>query len=33
LRHRVIVSPEREMEGLTADEIIRQILEGIEIPR
>jgi len=33
LRHRVIVSPEREMEGLSADEIIRQILEGIEIPR
>ena len=33
LRHRVIVSPEREMEGLSADEIIRQILETIEIPR
>lgn len=33
LRHRIIVSPEREMEGLTADEIIKQILESIEIPR
>ncbi len=33
LRHRVMVAPEREMEGLTADEIIRQILESIEIPR
>ena len=33
LRHRVVVAPEREMEGLTADEIIRQILENIEIPR
>lgn len=33
LRHRVMVSPEREMEGLTADEIVRQILESIEIPR
>ncbi|MDO5510655.1 MAG: MoxR family ATPase [Weeksellaceae bacterium] len=33
LRHRIMVSPEREMEGLTADEIIRQITEGIEIPR
>src|SRR5690606_10821154 len=33
LRHRIMVSPEREMEGLTADEIIRQILETIEIPR
>jgi len=33
LRHRIIISPEREMEGLTADEIIRQILESIEVPR
>jgi len=33
LRHRVAVSPEREMEGLSTDEVIRQILEGIEIPR
>ena len=33
LRHRIMVSPEREMEGLTTDEIIRQILENIEIPR
>ena len=33
LRHRIMVSPEREMEGLTADEIIKQILESIEIPR
>ena len=33
LRHRVMVAPEKEMEGLTADEIIRQILEAIEIPR
>ncbi len=33
LRHRIMVSPEREMEGLTAEEIIKQILESIEIPR
>ncbi|QAR31647.1 MoxR family ATPase [Ornithobacterium rhinotracheale] len=33
LRHRVIISPEREMEGLSTEEIIRQILESIEIPR
>ena len=33
LRHRIIISPEREMEGLTAEEIIKQILESIEIPR
>ena len=33
LQHRVIVTPEREMEGLTSIEIIKQILESIEIPR
>lgn len=33
LRHRVVVAPEREMEGLTTDEIIRQIMENIEVPR
>ena len=33
LRHRIVVSPEREMEGLSADEIIRQIVDSIEIPR
>lgn len=33
LRHRIIVSPEREMEGLTSEQIISQIIESIEIPR
>jgi MoxR-like ATPase len=33
LQHRVIVTPEREMEGLTSVEIIKQIIENIEIPR
>jgi len=33
LQHRVIVTPEREMEGLTSTEIIKQIIESIEIPR
>ena len=33
LHHRVIVTPEREMEGLTSDDIINQIIEMTEIPR
>jgi MoxR-like ATPase len=33
LQHRVIVTPEREMEGITSTEIIKQILENVEIPR
>ncbi|MEC4114693.1 AAA family ATPase [Myroides pelagicus] len=33
LQHRVIVSPEREMEGMTTKDIILQIIESIDIPR
>ncbi|WDO14722.1 MoxR family ATPase [Flavobacterium sp. WW92] len=33
LQHRVIVTPEREMEGITSVEIIKQVIEAIEIPR
>lgn len=33
LDHRVIVTPEREMEGLTSKQIISQIIESVEIPR
>ncbi len=33
LQHRVIVTPEREMEGISSTEIIKQIIETIEIPR
>jgi len=33
LQHRVIVTPEREMEGVTSKQVINQMLENIEIPR
>ena len=33
LQHRVIVSPEKEMEGLKAEQIIAEIIGNIEIPR
>ncbi len=33
LEHRVIVTPEREMEGITSKQIIEQIIEAVEIPR
>jgi MoxR-like ATPase len=33
LRHRIILTPEKEMEGSTADEIIGEILKKIEVPR
>ena len=33
LTHRIILTPEAEMEGITTNEVIRQILAEIEIPR
>lgn len=33
LRHRLMLTPEREMEGLTSDKVVQQIFETIEIPR
>lgn len=33
LNHRVILTPEREMEGLESEDIIKEIIEGIEVPR
>lgn len=33
LRHRIILTPEKEMEGITADELIDLIIKSLEIPR
>lgn len=33
LRHRVALTPDKEMEGLSADEVVRQIIDKIEVPR
>ena len=33
LEHRVILSPEKEMEGIKTEQIIQQIIESVEIPR
>lgn len=33
LRHRILLTPEKEMEGATADEVIQQIIHALEIPR
>ncbi|MBC7915317.1 MAG: magnesium chelatase, partial [Pyrinomonadaceae bacterium] len=33
LRHRIILTPEKEMEGLTPDDLIDSILKSIEVPR
>jgi MoxR-like ATPase len=33
LRHRLILSPSAEIEGLTADGILDDILDSVEVPR
>src|SRR6476661_3420992 len=33
LRHRIMLTPEREMEGGTPDEVVKQIMQQIEVPR
>ncbi len=33
LRHRIILNPEREMEGMTTDTVIEGIVQSVEIPR
>jgi len=33
LRHRLLLTPEKEMEGITADEVIQGFIKSIEIPR
>jgi MoxR-like ATPase len=33
LQHRMILTPEQEMEGMRLSELIRQLLDQIEVPR
>ncbi|MGG9972252.1 AAA family ATPase [Ferruginibacter sp. SUN002] len=33
LRHRIILTPEKEMEGVTPDDLIDNILKSLEVPR
>ena len=33
LNHRIILTPEREMEGLHSEDVIKNIIESIEVPR
>ncbi|HEY4156364.1 MAG TPA: MoxR family ATPase, partial [Puia sp.] len=33
LRHRLVLTPEKEMEGDTPDEVIREVIQSLEIPR
>jgi len=33
LRHRILLTPEKEMEGITEEDVIKQIIQSLDIPR
>lgn len=33
LRHRIILAPDKEMEGISEDEVIKQVIRQVEVPR
>jgi MoxR-like ATPase len=33
LRHRLVLRPEAELEGATADDLVRELLDSVEVPR
>ncbi|GAA4375115.1 MoxR family ATPase [Hymenobacter koreensis] len=33
LRHRIMLTPERELEGQTPDDVVKQLLQSLEVPR
>jgi MoxR-like ATPase len=33
LRHRVVITPEKEMEGGTVDQVVKELLQSVEVPR
>jgi MoxR-like ATPase len=33
LRHRIILTPEKEMEGSTPDELVQRLMQSVEVPR
>jgi MoxR-like ATPase len=33
LRHRLILKPEADLEGMTADQVVREIVRSVEVPK
>ena len=33
LRHRIMLTPDKEMEGITTDDVLKQIVDKLEVPR
>jgi MoxR-like ATPase len=33
LRHRIILKPEADLEGITADQVVREVVKAVEVPK
>ena len=33
LRHRLILKPEADLEGMTPDQVVRDVVKGVEVPK
>jgi MoxR-like ATPase len=33
LRHRIVLKPEADLEGLTADQVLDEVVRTVEVPR
>jgi MoxR-like ATPase len=33
LRHRLVLKPEADLEGMTADQVVREIVRSVEVPK
>ena len=33
LRHRILLKPEADLEGLTADQVMKQVINAVEVPK
>jgi MoxR-like ATPase len=33
LRHRLVLKPEADLEGVTPDQVVRDVLKSVEVPK
>jgi MoxR-like ATPase len=33
LRHRLVLKPEADLEGVTPDQVVRDVVKGVEVPK
>jgi MoxR-like ATPase len=33
LRHRILLKPEADLEGLTPDQVVKQVIGAVEVPK